>query len=104
MADGGILQPGLDIKPIITMKEIKQLVYDLYGFKVLKIAELTGYDDKNYYLILENNALRNPHVDNLNNEGYVIKIINSLDSKKPQFFDGQSAVLLHLGEYQIQIL
>ncbi|XP_018562853.1 hydroxylysine kinase [Anoplophora glabripennis] len=101
MADGDILQPGINIKPSISLDEIKPLVYDLYGFKVLKISELTGYDDKNYHVVLGNSDKKNPHVNKLNDEGYVVKIINSLDSKKTEFFDAQNAVLLHLGKTDI---
>lgn len=100
MADGDILQPGLDIKPIINLDEVKQLVYDLYGFRVSKITVLNGYDDKNFQVLLETSDRKNPYVNNLNEDGYVVKIINSLDSKKPQFFEGQNAALLHLGEHR----
>nr|CAD7424511.1 unnamed protein product [Timema monikensis] len=45
-----ILQPGVQIRPIISPKEVSEIVQRLYGLRNVQIAELNAYDDKNYYI------------------------------------------------------
>lgn len=86
-----ILQPGVSIKPEVDIEEVKCLLDELYDIKEVKeISELNGYDDKNFHVVIDGGKN-----DGQNHE-YVFKIINSLDSKRPQFFDAQNCLLLHL--------
>ncbi|KAJ8924242.1 hypothetical protein NQ315_007034 [Exocentrus adspersus] len=99
MEAGDILKPGVDIKPVISLEAISELISSLYGFKVLKITEINGYDDKNYHVIVDKDSKQiNPNVGKVCEQGYVLKIVNSLDSKRSEFFDAQNALLLHLGK------
>nr|CAD7202087.1 unnamed protein product [Timema douglasi] len=45
-----ILQPGVQIRPIISPKEVSEIVQRLYGLRNVQIDELNAYDDKNYYI------------------------------------------------------
>nr|CAD7266855.1 unnamed protein product [Timema shepardi] len=45
-----ILQPGVQIRPIISPKEVSEIVQRLYGLRNVHISELNAYDDKNYYI------------------------------------------------------
>lgn len=42
--------------------------------------------------------IRNPHLKAVCPEGYVLKILNSFDSKKIGFVEGQTALSLYLSE------
>lgn len=45
-----VLQPGAQIKPVLSVEEAKKLVEHLFGICAVKIKELDAYDDKNYYI------------------------------------------------------
>lgn len=84
-----LLEPGVSIKPIINLEEVNNLVYDLYDLKVENVKELNGYDDKNYRITV--------NINNINNE-FVFKIVNTLDSKKPELFDAQNKLQFELSK------
>jgi len=42
--------------------------------------------------------IKNPHI-NFCADGYVLKILNSFDSKKIAFVEGQTALSLYLSKY-----
>ena len=52
---------------------------------------------------LQNNfpsrTLKNPYIKNFCPDGYVLKILNSFDSKKIAFIEGQTALSLYLSTY-----
>nr|CAD7439157.1 unnamed protein product [Timema bartmani] len=48
-----ILQPGVQIRPIISPKEVSEIVQRLYGLRNIQIVELNAYDDKNYHIQVE---------------------------------------------------
>jgi len=45
-----VLQPGVQIKPVLSVEEAKNLAEQVFGICVAKIKELDAYDDKNYYI------------------------------------------------------
>ena len=45
-----LLEPGMSIQPNLNLEAAISLVQRLYGFKVVKIRQLNGYDDKNYHV------------------------------------------------------
>ncbi|KAJ8943391.1 hypothetical protein NQ314_009760 [Rhamnusium bicolor] len=75
-----ILQPGVSIKPNASVQD--------------RLLNFNGYDDKNYHVIVES---KNNNSGSICDDGYVLKFINSLDSKRPQTYEAQNALLLHLG-------
>jgi hypothetical protein len=42
--------------------------------------------------------IKNPHLKTFYEHGYVLKILNSFDSKKIAFVEGQTALSLYLSE------
>ncbi|XP_043281704.1 hydroxylysine kinase [Venturia canescens] len=101
MADQGILTPGQQIKPKLDEKKAIELVTRLYGFKVKEISELNAYDDKNYHVVCED-SYENHHVAKLHEHGYVLKIINSLDSRNIGFIEAQNEMMLFLRQREIR--
>ncbi|CAB0034633.1 unnamed protein product [Trichogramma brassicae] len=91
-----ILKPGQLIKAQINEEDVKQLLKLRYGFEVSQITELDAYDDRNYRILCK--TVNNPHILSLAEDGYVLKIINSLDSQKIGFFEAQNELLVYLNK------
>ncbi|XP_076279380.1 hydroxylysine kinase-like isoform X3 [Lasioglossum baleicum] len=95
-----VLKPGQRIRPPGSEHIVSVLLEKLYGLKVTKITELNAYDDRNFYIICEN-LHKNPHIDSVSEDGYVLKIVNSLDSRKSHVVDAQNEMLIFLNERHI---
>lgn len=81
MEEGSTLQPGQLIRPQTTEDQAKDLAHRLYGFTVTSIKELKSYDDKNFFIkVCEDH--NNPHVRTVSTDGYILKVLNSMDSQK----------------------
>lgn len=72
--------PGEDCRPKTTLKSARDLVQRLYGLRVKSVKELDSYVDKNY-LVKAEAEYDNPHIKEVRADGYVLKVLNSLDSK-----------------------
>ncbi|KAJ8963239.1 hypothetical protein NQ318_018705 [Aromia moschata] len=89
------METSVPVKPIVNFQDVKDLVFDLYGFRVTQVEELNGYDDKNFHITIKNDTdIRD--INSYSESECVLKIINALDSKNSQLFEEQSALLLHL--------
>ena len=86
-AGAGILQPGQVIKPQTNDDTARHLVEKLYGLKVKSVKELDSYDDRNYMVTVEQEH-NNPYIEKVDPNGYILKILNSMDSPK-----------IHVGKY-----
>ncbi|XP_017475430.1 PREDICTED: hydroxylysine kinase [Rhagoletis zephyria] len=92
-----ILKPGSNIKPKVTSEDVESLVRRLYGITINEIKELISYDDRNY-LIQPDWNIKNPIITTQWPHGYILKILNALDSKKPNFVDAQNELMLYLAK------
>uniref|UniRef100_A0A1B6KNZ1 Hydroxylysine kinase n=1 Tax=Graphocephala atropunctata TaxID=36148 RepID=A0A1B6KNZ1_9HEMI len=99
MADQ-IVRLGEQIKPQIDLQGAVQLAERLYGISVEAARELDGYDDKNYHLKVTNPPT-NKYLTQLWPHGYVLKIMNSSDSKKLDCVEAQCEVMIHLDRHGI---
>ena len=90
-------QPGEIIKPPVTKEEATRLIRDLYGMNAASLKELNSYDDKNYFFKPDGDVA-NQHVGTVCENGYILKVTNSQDSKCPEVFDGQNEMILHLAK------
>lgn len=91
-----------NIRALVTPREVETILYDDYGLEVEKITELNGYDDKNF-LIKAKNLNGNKYIDGVCENGYVFKVINSLDSLELNFFKAQDSALIYLGECNVDL-
>lgn len=84
VGEGSIaLQPGRLIRPMVSMQLARQLVQDLYGLTANSIKELNSYDDRNFFVTVEQDYKHNnPFIEEISLQGYVLKILNSMDSRK----------------------
>lgn len=92
------LEPGKVIRPIITHDDVKALSERLYGISVLELTELNGYDDKNYKIIEDPNV-KNPLITNHSEYGYVLKVMNSLDTQNVSLVEAQNEIMNFLSEF-----
>lgn len=93
-----LLQSGISNKPEVSKTNIVDILSKYYGLKVKLITQLNGYDDLNFHIITEENH-ENENIGEVSKNGYVLKIINGVDSTKPEFFEAQNQLLAHLGKY-----
>ncbi|KAJ8317419.1 hypothetical protein KUTeg_005323 [Tegillarca granosa] len=88
-------EPGEIIKPLIPDGTVPELVRRLYGLTVEEWKELDSYDDKNYHILVDMET-NNPHINEVWEHGYVLKILNTMDSKRPIIVEAQLAIQKHL--------
>ncbi|KAG0724731.1 Hydroxylysine kinase [Chionoecetes opilio] len=94
-SDDPYLQPGLVIRPKVSEEEAATLVRKIFGLTVSSIKELNSYIDRNFYIEVEEGS-KNPHIKELCPDGYVLKIINHLDSKKSEMIAAQVEMMCFL--------
>ncbi|KAL5022539.1 hypothetical protein ScPMuIL_001694 [Solemya velum] len=97
-----LLEPGEVIKPIVPEGVLKDLVWRLFGLHVIKHKELVSYDDKNFYITVNCEEWNNPYILDVCPDGYVLKILNSMDSTRPQLIEAQHAFMQHLRDNGIR--
>lgn len=76
-----ILQVGEVIKPSLSESTAREIIHRLYGLYVITLKELNSYDDRNYFITVKPEH-SNPYMDTPSPDGYVLKVLNSMDSKK----------------------
>ena len=89
-------------RPVIDIQGAVRLVELVYGFKVdpASVKEFDGYDDRNFYVKADPGQ---PMPDDVCCEdGYVLKVTNTADSRQPVQYEGQNAAMVHLFERGIR--
>ena len=76
------LRPGQRIRPAMDADRAVELVESLYGFTVVSVSELDSYDDRNFHVRVAAGHC-NRHVEQISPHGYLLKVMNSVDSLKP---------------------
>lgn len=95
-----LLIPGQLIRPPTNKQIASDLLEQHYGLKALNVTELNAYDDRNYHVICQDSH-RNPHINAISTHGYVLKIVNSLDSQKGPVIEAQTEMLIYLNQQNI---
>ncbi|XP_061180457.1 hydroxylysine kinase-like [Saccostrea echinata] len=93
---------GETIKPFVPMKHLPHLVKSLYGLTVESCKELDSYDDRNYHVIVTGQS-ENPYIDHTMPDGYVLKILNKMQSKNPIFVEAVHALMEHVAKKGVSI-
>jgi len=92
-----VLEPGAVIKPQMTPEDAVQLLSRLYGLRSISVKEFNSYDDRNFYFKVEKDT-RNAHITSVSPDGYILKVTNRQDSKKPAFTEAQNLMILHMSQ------
>lgn len=74
----------------------KNLVEKIYGFIVIQILKLNGYDDLNFHIRAVTSIGEGSKTDECRN--FILKFINWRDLENAEFFNEYSNVLIHLGK------
>ncbi|ESO97237.1 hypothetical protein LOTGIDRAFT_239161 [Lottia gigantea] len=88
-------QVGEIIKPVVCNGTVEELLDTVYGLKAVSVTPLNSYDDCNYGIKVEP-EWTNPHIKEVAPHGYLMKIINSMDSKRPEMHHAQHTLMDHL--------
>ncbi|XP_046577796.1 hydroxylysine kinase-like [Haliotis rubra] len=96
-----VQQPGEVIRPVVLEGMVKDIIHKMYGLTVTVVKELPSYDDRNYYVRVEDQH-SNPFIQQLQPGGYLLKVINSKDSMNPQGLEAQHAFMKCLLKNSIQ--
>ncbi|KAK3096242.1 hypothetical protein FSP39_024877 [Pinctada imbricata] len=97
-----ILKPGEIIKPVLPDSAVEDFVLKLYGFHVKHWKELNSYHDKNYHVFLNTVESDGPCIARVSPDGYVLKVLNSLESKNPALTEAQHSLMEFLREKGIK--
>ncbi|XP_070211673.1 hydroxylysine kinase-like [Littorina saxatilis] len=85
-------------RPELSPSTVTQLTLDLYGLHVLSCRELDSYDDRNFHVTVDTSLVKNEHITQVWPHGYVFKVLNSLDSRKPEVTEAKNAMMVHAVE------
>lgn len=95
-----LLIPGQHIRPSVTEETAVALLERLYGMRATSVRELNAYDDRNYHVLCDGTPA-NPHAIGLERAGYVLKVINSLDSRKTDVIEAQTELMIFLNQRDV---
>lgn len=70
-------------RPELTPDTVFTLTRRLYGLSVVSCHELNSYDDRNFHVMVDHESVDNSHLGQVWPQGYVFKVLNSLDSRRP---------------------
>lgn len=96
MYQSSVFNSDINIKPTVSKDDCRRMFFRLYGLQSCYFEELNGYDDKNFKITVDLSTNGNQHIKNISATGYVLKILNSLDSRKEDFIEGQNSLLKYL--------
>lgn len=95
-----MLEPGQQIKPEVTVEDVHRLVRTFYNLEVISVKELNSYDDRNFFVKVKDDSVL-PNVSDRCPHGYLLKVLNSLDSKASALIDAQNQMMLYLSQHGI---
>ncbi|KAK3590072.1 hypothetical protein CHS0354_041115 [Potamilus streckersoni] len=81
--------------------EAAALVEKRFGLQVCCSRGLTSYDDLNIHVTV-GDKWNNANIKFLSENGYVLKVLNSLDSKKTNFVHAMHATIRHVSDQGVQ--
>ena len=87
------------VRPSVDKKEAVRLAGILYGLCVSdlsQVKEFVGYDDRNFYI---KGTLPNHPNSSVEEDEFVLKILNHVDSENISFVNAQNEVMLYLKEH-----
>ncbi|KAK7451833.1 hypothetical protein BaRGS_00039795, partial [Batillaria attramentaria] len=74
----------------------------VFGLSVTACRQLNGYRDKNFHLLVSPDTC-NPHLKSVPRQGYVMKVINTIDTNQPDILYVQTELMKHLQNRDIPV-
>ncbi|XP_078286069.1 hydroxylysine kinase-like [Rhinoraja longicauda] len=81
------------ISPSLSEAQVMELVGRLYGLKVSKVHPLPSYIDQNFHVMVRESQEGGDHV-----EGYILKVLNTVDSQDADLVEAQTRVMMFLNQ------
>lgn len=99
-----VLKPGVVIKPQMDKEKAIEWIQEIYGLKAVNVKEFISYDDRNFYFKVDKEApIENEFIKEINEDGYTLKVTNSLDSKDVAFTEAQNEMILHMDKFGLEV-
>ncbi|XP_013404836.2 hydroxylysine kinase [Lingula anatina] len=90
------------VRPYVPDAVATRLVTTLYGLTPTSLHKMNSYDDQNFHVNVQPSST-NQFIPEVWPHGYVLKILNAIDSEEPQHMDGQTELLKHLNGKKIKV-
>ncbi|WAR21909.1 HYKK-like protein [Mya arenaria] len=85
-------------RPVLEEHDVMRVVFDAYGMRVTKQMFLDSYDDVNI-LVHVSDLSTNENIVKVSPNGYVFKVLNTVDSKREEFVGETKEFLVRLFEF-----
>ncbi|XP_060566895.1 hydroxylysine kinase-like [Ruditapes philippinarum] len=79
-------------RALLTADDVCQLVQRLYGLRTIKQKTLASYDDVNIHVMVDVKSSNN-YIKGVSEDGYVLKVLNTVDSSKVNFVGAMHAAI-----------
>ncbi|GBM95507.1 hypothetical protein AVEN_202682-1 [Araneus ventricosus] len=79
------MDQGKLLKPNVSEQLAVDIVLRLYGLKVTEIKRMVSFDDQNFHIKVAK-EYQNPHISQLHEDGYTLKITNTMKSSSHDHF------------------
>ncbi|GFY63624.1 hydroxylysine kinase [Trichonephila inaurata madagascariensis] len=89
-------------KPCLTEAIAIDLVRTIYGFEVVDIKSMISFNDQNFRIQVSKKH-QNPHINNISEDGYTLKIINTFKSSLEGHIDSIHSALNHLSKKGLRV-
>ncbi|KAG8181423.1 hypothetical protein JTE90_018890 [Oedothorax gibbosus] len=89
-------------KPNVSAELAKELVKRIYGLQVTEIKSLNSFNDKNFHIKVSKDH-QNPYIDEVSDDGYTLKVMNTLKSNLKGHFDAIHGAMLRLHEKGLRV-
>ena len=103
---GDVLEPGVVIKPCMDKTKAIQWAWELFGLKATNVKEFNSYDDRNFFFKVDpDSEIDNPNLskEDLNLNGYMLKVTNTLDSKNASYIEAQNEMIVHMSKSDLEV-
>ncbi len=99
-----VLEPGTVIKPQMGKEKAIAWALELYGLHAIDVKEFNSYDDRNFFFKVDAaKPVDNAYIASVWQDGYTLKVTNTLDSKDPDFFEAQNGLIMHMAEADLAV-
>ncbi|KAF0288197.1 Hydroxylysine kinase [Amphibalanus amphitrite] len=82
-------------KPVLDKSAVPDLVHHIFGLTVTHVKELNAYDDLNFHIQVAP-VHSNPFIKEVCPDGYTLKALNSVESKRPAIVEAHNQLMWKL--------
>ncbi|XP_060063917.1 hydroxylysine kinase-like [Ylistrum balloti] len=97
-----LVKKAVSIRPKIPTGFVEDIVRNKYGLDVVDYQELNSYEDRNYHVTVHDSS-NNPYEPEVWKHGYILKILNAVDSQYPAIIEAQNSLLRHIRKQDIPV-